>query len=264
MGLLRPASWEKGFHSVFEPPQGELRLLSFGLLSLDPGEIWQQTFVEQEAALIVLGGKCEIWTQAQHWPEVGAREGVFGGQAYALYLPAQSDLRLKAHTDFEAALFTAPADQPGEAVLVTPEQVNIRTVGAGSWRRSVQDIIDLRVPAQRLVIGETYNQPGGWSSYPPHKHDQEIPGTEVRMEEIYHFRVNPPQGFGFQRLYSPEVSLDEAYVIKDGDTVAIPRGYHAVAAAPGYTVYYLWGLAGDRRELLPHDEPAHAWLHGTQ
>jgi 5-deoxy-glucuronate isomerase len=117
------------------------------------------------------------------------------------------------------------------------------------------------VPAKKLLVGETYNIPGGWSSYPPHKHDVYSPGEEVCLEEIYHFRIDPPQGFGFQRIYSPERDLDEAYSIENGDTVIIPCGYHPVAAAPGYTLYYLWGLAGEKREMRPREDPGHAWVN---
>jgi len=215
-----------------------------------------------EAALVVLGGRCEIWAGEQHWPRVGEREEVFSGRASALYLPAGSNLRVKALGSLEAALITSPASSKGEAVLVRPEEVAVHTVGSDNWRRSVHEIINARVPAQRLLVGETYNEPGAWSSYPPHKHDHEIPGKEAPLEEIYHFRVNPPEGFGIQRSYSPERGLDEALVVKHGDTVEIPFGYHLVAAAPGHKVYYLWALAGKERELQAQEDPAHSWVKG--
>jgi len=258
--LLFPAISKEGFQAIIEPPAGQLRLLNFGLLSLKIGETWEKQTGGCELALIMLGGKCELWANEQHWAEAGEREHVFGGRATALYLPAQSSLKVTALTSCETAVITAPATKTGKAILIRPQEVNVRAVGKGNWRRSVQDIIDARVPAQRLLIGETYNEPGEWSSYPPHKHDVEIPGVEACLEEVYHFRVNPPQGFGLQRIYSPETGLNETYTIKDGDTVAIPRGYHPVAAAPGYVVYYLWALAGERREMRPHDDPQHAWV----
>jgi len=87
---------------------------------------------------------------------------------------------------------------------------------------------------------------------------------EVKQEEIYYFRVDPPQGFGFQRIYTSDGSLDEAYVVRDGDTVIIPRGYHPVAAAPGYSLYYLWMIAGTQRIMRPRDDPAHAWVKQSE
>jgi len=259
--LYYPSEQTHGFRAVVTPSQDQLRLLSLGLLSLNANETWEKTFAGEEAALVILGGKCAAQANQQQWAEIGERADVFSGKATTIYLPAVSRLLVKALTPFEAAVISAPATNSGEPLLIKPEAVNVREVGAGNWHRSVQDIIDARVPAQRLIVGETYNRPGEWSSYPAHKHDTYIPGVEACLEEVYHFRVNPPQGFGIQRIYSPETGLDEAYAVKNGDTIVIPRGYHPVAAAPGYTVYYLWALAGEQREMKPHDDPAHAWVH---
>jgi 5-deoxy-glucuronate isomerase len=255
MDLLYPANMQKGFCQIIGGANQHLKLLDFALLTLAPGENWQMEFPGREAALVILGGKAKVCAGKQHWAEVGERENVFAGRATAVYVPAGGNLRATAKTDLEAALITVPAIKDGEAVLIKPEQVAERTVGKHNWQRSVQDIIDARTPAQRLLVGETYNRPGGWSSYPPHKHDTVIPEVEVSLEEVYHFRIDPPEGFGFQRIYSPEQGLDEAYTIKNGATVAIPFGYHPVAAAPGYKLYYLWALAGEERIMRPHDDP---------
>ena len=105
------------------------------------------------------------------------------------------------------------------------------------------------------------NRPGQWSSYPPHKHDTEIPGVETRLEEIYFYKVNPKQGFGYQRIYTGDRALDLAVTVENDDLVMIPKGYHPVAAAPGYSVYYLWALAGPERRMTPHDDPQHEWVN---
>ena len=83
-------------------------------------------------------------------------------------------------------------------------------------------------------------------------------------EEAYFFRLNPARGFGMQRVYTDDGSLDEAYTVEDGDVVAIPRGYHPVVAGPGYQLYYLWVLAGNQRVLAPRDDPNHAWLKESE
>ena len=85
------------------------------------------------------------------------------------------------------------------------------------------------------------------------------------MEEIYHFKVNPGQGFGIQVMYNDDMSLKESYIVQDGDSVAIKEGYHPVAAAPGYSVYYLWVMAGNSgRKLTPCDDPKHAWVKAVE
>jgi 5-deoxy-glucuronate isomerase len=112
--------------------------------------------------------------------------------------------------------------------------------------------------AGRLLLGETINPPGAWSSYPPHKHDHEAPPEEVRLEEVYLFKVDPAGGFGVQVHY--EAGVEEAVVVRDDDVAVIRSGYHPVVGAPGYSLYYLWIMAGDGRQMIPHFDPAHAWV----
>ena len=111
---------------------------------------------------------------------------------------------------------------------------------------------------ERLLAGETYNPSGLWSSYPPHKHDTQRAPEESKLEEVYHFRVKPAGGFGIQRVYGD--GFDDAYAVQNRDTVAIARGYHPVAAAPGYELYYLWILAGEERVLHWWEDPSHSWV----
>jgi 5-deoxy-glucuronate isomerase len=111
------------------------------------------------------------------------------------------------------------------------------------------------------MVGETFSPSGSWSSFPPHKHDG-LDG-EPRLEEVYHFRVDLPGGFGIQRLYT-SAGEDVSLTVEDGDAVLIPYGYHPVAVAPGYRLYYLWALAGDERRLALYEDPRHRWIHGTK
>ena len=103
--------------------------------------------------------------------------------------------------------------------------------------------------------------PGGnWSSYPPHKHDTEDPPVESRLEEIYFYRFARPEGFAFQRVYTPDRSLDESLAPGDGDVVLVPRGYHPVGVPAGYDCYYLNIMAGPTRAWHFTIDPDHAWL----
>jgi len=146
---------------------------------------------------------------------------------------------------------------------VRPSQVLSRDVGAANWARRVEDVLATAQPTV-LQLGETTNPPGNWSSYPPHKHDTAVPGQEVVLEEIYHYRLRPRQGFGVQCIYTADRELDEAVIVRDGDTVVIPKGYHPVVAGPGYRLYYLWMLAGPRRLMQPNDAPDHAWVKAVE
>jgi 5-deoxy-glucuronate isomerase len=260
MTLHCPATDHSGYRLVVSPEDSPLRFLSFSLLRLEPGQGWEFELPGQEAVIVLLGGRADIGGAGFAWERIGEREEVFAGRATAVYLPPGSRGRVEAVSGLEAAVCTAPAaggvHEP-RPQLIPPEKVKIRGVGAQNWLREVHDIVDASFPAARLLVGETFNPPGNWSSYPPHKHD-EIREGETRLEEVYYFRISPPGGFALQRVYRE--GEDQALVMRDGDTVAIPAGYHPVAAAPGYRVYYLWMLAGEERRLKPRDDPAHAWV----
>ena len=139
-------------------------------------------------------------------------------------------------------------------------EVVVHMRGKPGWHRSVHDVIAESVPAQRLLVGETFNAAGQWSSFPPHKHDGG--DGEPALEEVYYYRFDRAGGFGFQGLY--DGTRETAVFLRHGSVVGIPRGYHPVCAAPGYRLYYLWALSaapGTPRALALHEDPAHRWLH---
>jgi 5-deoxy-glucuronate isomerase len=98
------------------------------------------------------------------------------------------------------------------------------------------------------------------SSYPPHKHDTDNLPLESSLEETYYHRIDPPQGFAFQRVYTDERDLDESMAVGDHDVVMVPRGYHPVVMPHGYRGYYLNVMAGPHREWHFKNDPAHDWL----
>jgi 5-deoxy-glucuronate isomerase len=111
-----------------------------------------------------------------------------------------------------------------------------------------------------LLVVESVTPAGNWSSYPPHRHDTDDGEQQTYLEETYYHRVSPPQGFAIQRVYTDDRSLDETLAAYDKHVVLVPRGYHPVAAAHGYDLYYLNVMAGPRRTWHVHNEPAHEWL----
>ncbi len=260
MELLYKFSPREGYQPIISEKNEQLKYIEFAFLSLEKGHSYEEETGDKEVGLIILSGKCSIEAGDQEWKSVGERADVFSGRASGVYVPCRSRYRVSAEDKVEVAVCKAPSKLVCPPRLIKPEEVKAKSVGKDNWRRDVYDIIDLSVKAERLVIGETINPPGNWSSAPPHKHDVDNLPQESDQEELYFFRVSPPQGFGMQRIYSDDGSLDEAYVLENNDTVAIPEGYHPVAAAPGYRLYYLWILAGEKRILQPKDDPRHAWI----
>lgn len=184
-----------------------------------------------------------------------------------VYIPALSHVRLVALEGPARITVSGALGKSGpEPTLIAGDAIVARTVGKDSFMRTVFTHIADNVDAAHLICGETLNQPGCWSSCPPHKHDQFNEPYETPMEEIYYFQIEPSQGFGFMRVYTnpddPD-PFDEAYPVEHGDTVLIPRGYHPVVACPGYALNYTWVLAGEGRKYGAWTEdPRHSWIRG--
>jgi 5-deoxy-glucuronate isomerase len=252
-------SRREGFTPVIRRGKTGMQHLELGILSLSPFQSYRSKTGEDEILLVILGGMVHLETRGRKWEFLGRRRDVFDGPATSAYLPRGSGFKLTAIGDAELALCRAKSEEDREPYVIAAEEVKVSQRGEAGFQREIHDILPVGRPASRLIVGETFNAPGQWSSYPPHKHDQERPPLESRTEEVYLYRLDPPQGFGLQRIYGAEGGGDEALVVRNNLVVGIPEGYHPVAAAPGYRLYYLWLLAGKSRQLIPYDDPDHAW-----
>jgi 5-deoxy-glucuronate isomerase len=249
--LLRAGTWED-----VTPKSAGWRHLSFGIRS---GPFAAETG-DFEIALVPLGGRFRVDCDDAVW-ELGHREHVFAGLPWALYLPRDSSYRVEG--EGELALCGARCEQRREPVLVTPEEIEIEVRGAGNATRQINHILKPEFPAERLLVVEVLTPSGNWSSYPPHKHDEQRPPGEVVLEETYYFRTPAPEAFAVQRLYSPRHGLDITETVRDGDLMLVPHGYHTTAAAHGYHLYYLNALAGDTRSMASADDPGLAWIRDS-
>lgn len=212
----------------------------------------------EETVLVLQEGKGTLTAGGKTWQV--SRSGVFKERATALLLPPGVEVTITAESPFEAVLVSTPAPAGGEPILLAPDAVVVNQRGRGTYSREVHDIFVRDPHGRRLMVGETFNPPGNWSSYPPHKHDGR--DGEPVLEEVYHFRLDPPQGFGHQMLYTND-GESVTHAVRDGDAVLLPYGYHPVAAPPGYKLYYLWAMAGEERKLALHEDPAHKWIHDS-
>jgi len=272
--LFKARKLEAGYSAIVSPENSELKFTEFGHLFLpDQGRRWKGETGGKEAVLTVFGGKCSVNIEGSAGQEVsyetiGSRSDVFSGRPTMVYLPRKVRYEVVAESaNLDIGISMALSDMNRPPVLVKPEDVIERSVGTWNWRRKVYTSIGDNVKAQRLIVGETLNPPGNWSSFPPHKHDEKRV-EEAPLEEVYMFRVKPSQGFGIQRIYtSPDDGdpINEVYVVENNDVVVIPRGYHPVVAAPGYQLYYLWILAGEERKYGAwSDDPNHSWVKNCE
>jgi 5-deoxy-glucuronate isomerase len=237
--------------------------MSMSVRRLKPGESYSATTQGEEAAFVILGGKCLAdWGMGQR--SIGERQNVFSGLPYCVYLPTNNSIKFIAETVCEIAECRAPSNAKLDPKLITPQDVVSSLRGGGNASRQIVDIIRPDFPADKLVVIEVYTPGGNWSSYPPHKHDVHNPPAEVDLDEIYYYRVDhAKEGFALQRLYSYGKSEDITVRVADGDAVLVRSGYHPVVAGPGYNVYYLNFLAGTSRTLAVTEDSNHVWLKST-
>ncbi len=251
--LLRAGRWDR-----VTPASAGWRYLSFHVARL-AGVVERATGGE-ETALILLEGACVVEADGARF-ELGPRAGVFEQLPWTLYLPRDTAYRVEGQA--ELAVASCPCEARREAVLQRPEEVVVEVRGAGNATRQINNMIQPGFPAERILVVEVLTPAGNWSSYPPHKHDEDRPPDEVALEEVYYYRAPAPEAFGLQRLYSPARGLDESWAVRDRDLVLVPYGYHAFSAAPGYDFYYLNALAGEHHSMANTDDPGLAWIRST-
>ncbi len=266
--LVKPDFSRKEYITV-TPQIAGWKDLSFLAVQLKDGEEWSFQTQGNELALVVLSGSLDISSNVGKWETIGSRKDVFHGLPTALYLPRNTDFTVKASkgdADFACGWASATKDFP--ARLVKPEDVDIELRGGENVSRQINRMIPPGFPCERLVVVEVYTPSGNWSSYPPHKHDvrrldKDGNLIEADLDEVYFYKIDRPEGFAFQRVYTADRHLDELMLVSDSELVISPEGYHPVVAAPGYNVYYLNFLAGTDQSLANADDPDFGWVKET-
>ncbi len=237
--------------------------VGFRALRLGAGDTEVLETGGRELCLVVLTGTVDVTVDGQTHAGLGTRQSVFEEVSpAAVYVPAGKTVQVHAVGVAEVALCSAPGGSVAREVRVIDPGTMRRSVrGKGSNTRYVCDVLPHDdATAAHLLVVEVLTPAGHSSSYPPHKHDLEQPPTETQLEETYYHRLNPPQGFAFQRVYTDDRSLDEACAVENHDVVMVPRGYHPVVAPHGYDLYYLNVMAGPNRFWVFKNDPAHEWM----
>jgi 5-deoxy-glucuronate isomerase len=250
--------------------------ISFQSRRLAAGGAWAFETGPNELALVVLGGSLNVHSNRGEWNGLGQRSSVFSGLPYALFLPAHTKFSVQAVTDCEFAAAWTAADKEYAPRLVRPSDVTVEIRGGDNATRQINRIMPPGFPCSRLVVVEVYTPSGSWSSYPPHKHDVHKVNPdgsllEADLEEVYYYKIDRPEGYAFQRIYTGADSplklaghpFDCVVMARDNAAVLVPEGYHPVTSAPGYNTYYLNILAGSAQSLAASDDPQYAWVKGT-
>ena len=268
--LIKGHGFQEGYAPIASPQSMPLlRWMTVGRLGVVSGRPYSAHTGTHESVIDVLSGAVTLEVAGKRELSLGNRSDPFSLGPTFICLPPQTSYSITSVTPTADLLVVeAPAD-PGETVtIVQPEDAPARAVGAANWARQVWPGTATAPGTKRLMVGETINPPGGWSSYPPHKHDEEKPPTEAIYEEVYFFLFKPRGGFGLQRIYErreADDAINDTYAVEDGDTIIIPRGYHPVVAAPGYQMAYVWALCGTGHTYGAwSDDPAFAWVRDVE
>jgi 5-deoxy-glucuronate isomerase len=263
--LIKPISSEtvSGETLLVTPESTGYEYLTLSVRKMLRGEKFQSETAATELGLVVLGGRCSVESTAGSWSDIGRRAHVFDGLPTVVYLPIETAFTVSAETDCELAFCFSRAEESFPGRLVTPDDIEVEVRGGENATRQINHILKPEFPAQRLLLVEVYTPSGNWSSYPPHKHDTHNPPDEVDLEELYYYKVDRPEGYAIQRVYTKDGRLDQTLTVRDGELVLVPEGYHPVVAAHGYNVYYLNALAGSARSMAASDDPDYAWVRGS-
>ncbi|MBT3361741.1 MAG: 5-deoxy-glucuronate isomerase, partial [Rhodospirillales bacterium] len=228
---------------------------------LAPGQSIVNETGDREVCLVMVTGTGTVETGGQTFENIGGRESVFDGTSpHAVYVPAGSSFTVTANSPLTLGVCNAPGTSNRPARLIAPQDMDRETRGEGTNVRHVCNILPDTAVADSLLVVEVITPGGNWSSYPPHRHDTDDLPKQSNLEETYYHRLNPSQGFAFQRVYTDDRSLDETMSVEDGDVVMVPKGYHPVGAPHGYDLYYLNVMAGPTREWQFHNDPDHEWI----
>ncbi|MBS1906940.1 MAG: 5-deoxy-glucuronate isomerase [Actinobacteria bacterium] len=270
-GALTGSGWE----SVVDGSLDGWQHTGLRIGVLNDGDVLTLPDAAEERIIVPLAGRFTVDVVEQGATtsevELTGRASVFDGPSDVLYLASSASASVRGAGRFAVASSPTAQSRPTRYIAASETPIELR--GAGSASRQVHNFgTPQALDAARLIVCEVITPAGNWSSYPPHKHDEHVPGQESRLEEIYYFEAarsdrstrGGDAAFGLFSAYSSPVGdIEIDAMVHTGDIALVPFGYHGPAvAAPGYDLYYLNVMAGPdaERAWLITDDPAHAWV----
>lgn len=241
-------------------------LVYFNRVVLAPGDTHEYQLARHESCVVPVSGTCEVTVDGEVFSGIGERKNLWEGMPNSVYVPVGADCSIRCG-DNPMEVFIAGGVYEEKLAAFAIRTADIDKVQYGSddtkTHRKIKHILGQSNADQRgrLLVSELFTVgAGGWSGFPPHKHDTERPPVETRYEEVYQFRFNPEQGFGCQFDYLEDGGSGHPHHIKNGSTYMIDSGYHPCVAAPGYEMYYFTIIVGETsKSLLQFFEPTHAY-----
>jgi len=234
--IFRGTNQHKGRHVSITPQNSSMKHLIYGRIRLD-AETPRAEFStgKLETGLICLSGECAIKAG-------GETHGI--GRYDSIYIPRDADVEVTTETAVDLVECSAEVDGKYPLQVVRYADVErdgslkFKTGGAAN-SRTVNIAIGKNVEAGRILAGFTTSEPGNWTSWPPHEHAS-------MLEELYVYYDMPPPAFGVQFVYTNPEEPEFVGVVRDGDAVVMPRGFHPNVSVPGHTISFVWLMAAHR------------------
>ncbi len=251
---------------IVDRNDNKVPLCFFNIVKLKKGESFSSQVDGYETCIVPATGSVDVNVQGQTFEQIGKRMHIWEADPEGIYIPVGMKANIKCVTD-ETEIFIAGAqhDEVYTAFVVRENDIDPVQYGSDDTKthRKIKHILGINPPGKvgRLLVSELFTVgAGGWSGFPPHKHDTDELPEETRHDEVYNFRFNPEQGFGAQFLTQKGENIGDVYHIKNGSTVLVDKGYHPCVAAPGYEMYYFTILGGlSQRALHQYFHPEHAY-----
>ncbi len=260
--LVRKPLATSGLIHDISPENAGWSYVGFAAHRLSPGDTVEADTGNREVILVLVEGKAELSANGMQFGEMGDRMDVFDRTPpHCLYVPNDSSWQATATTECTLAICSAPGAGGYKAQIIGPVGISLDARGKGTNTRYVNNIaMEHRDVADSLLVTEVFTPSGNWSSYPPHRHDEDDYPNMTYLEETYYHRLNPAQGYAHQRVWTEDGSLDETMTVADHDVVLVPRGHHPCGAPYGYELYYLNVMAGPLRKWRFKNHPDHDWI----
>lgn len=234
--VFRKTNVETGRNISVTPKNSSMRHLAYGRIILtraEPSVEFETN--DRETGLVCLNGEAEI----------SADGSTVHLEKYdSLYVPRDSKLKVSTASSVDIAEFSADVSKKYAlqlvryADIVKDPSLRFETGGPGSTRH-LNMLLAKNIEADRLIAGLTHSDPGNWTSWPPHEHAK-------MLEELYVYVDMPHPAYGIQLVYNDTEYPELVIVVREGDAVLMPSGYHPDVSVPGHPIGFLWAMAAHR------------------
>lgn len=253
--------------AIVDVDDARVPLNYFNIVKLKKDQAFEYSVPGYETCIVPATGTVDVTVEGETFASIGNRgSDVWDGEPEGVYVPSGAKATMVA-TSGQAEVFVAGAryDKTLEPFAVRQDELDLVQYGSDDTKthRKIKHILGSKYHDRvgRLLVSELFTVgQGGWSGFPPHKHDTDRLPNETRHDETYNFRFRPGHGFGIQLLQREDGKIGDAYHIVDGSTIVLDKGYHPCVVAPGYEMYYFTILGGlSQRSLVQYFQPDHAW-----